>query len=275
MSKSKHESDDLNLKDKHHRAKKTTEGGRCLAPYGSYAQQSCSYRFQAYKQALDEPKVYNWDKYKSVGGGKKSMVLVRQRKAAKGEKRWERKQVAVPKKGDWDVSETSRNFQRSCNRPYWFEAHHIIPHSQLNAAVASVGGDKPNGYKMRLVVRRGLLDEGYNLNHKKNMIILPMDALVAEALQLPKHLATPDHRDHPLYSDYVYGKLKKFFNPVLETKSKHETKIKYRPVKEQLENLSKNLRRKIKQLGKRWAKQDDVTLNDINPKKKGLGNLDV
>ncbi|WP_163868949.1 AHH domain-containing protein [Myxococcus eversor] len=275
MPTSKHESNDLNLEDKHVRAKKTTEGGRCLAPYSSYAQQSCSYRFQAYKQALDERTVYNWDKYKSVGAGKKNLVLIRQRKAAKGEKRWEKQKVRVPTKGAWDVSETSANFQRSCNAPYWFEAHHIIPHSQLKTAVASVGAGKPNGYKMQLVVRRGLLGEGYNLNHKVNMFILPMAAEVAKALRLPKHLGSPSHRDHPRYSQHVEGKLSKFFDPVLKSKSKHQQKIKYKPVKQKLEYLSKSLRTKIKQLGKSlWGTQDDVSLNDINPNN-DIGALDV
>ncbi|NVJ20989.1 AHH domain-containing protein [Myxococcus sp. AM011] len=278
MSTSKHESNDLNLEKKHFRAKKTTEGGRCLAPYKPYSQQSCSYRFQAYKQALDERTVYNGDKYKSVGAGKKKIVLIFHRKPAKGEKRWHRKSVDVPKPEAWDVSETSTNFQRSCNKPYWFEAHHIIPHSQLKTAVASVGSGKPNGYKMQLVVRRGLLDEGYNLNHKMNMFILPMATEVAQALRLPKHLGSPSHQDHPRYNQHVESKLSKFFDPVLESKSEHQQKIKYKPVKEKLEKLSKRLRAKIKQLGKKlWATRDDVSVNDINPikKKKGVESVNV
>ncbi|MBZ4422592.1 AHH domain-containing protein [Myxococcus sp. RHSTA-1-4] len=270
---SKHESDDLNLEDKHHRARKTTEGGRCLVPYGSFAQQSCSYRWQAYMQALTDSKDYNWDKYKSLGRRRK-LVLIRQRKAEKGEKRWEEAEVKSPKAREWDVSEDSSNFKRSCNKPYWFEAHHIIPHSQLRGAITDVGKGRPNADRLSLVVRRGLLEESYNLNHKKNMLILPMDGLVAEALELPKHLATPDHRDHPRYSKYVEDKLNKYFDPVKESISRHKKKIEYRPVRKKLEALSALLRRKIKALGKKlWAKQDDVSLNDINPKKPKKGSL--
>jgi hypothetical protein len=149
---------------------------------------------------------------------------------------------------------------------HWFEAHHIIPRSQLTGAIASIGQGTPNANKLQLMVRRGLMEENYNLNHKKNMIILPMDGLVAKALELPKHLATPDHRDHPRYSKHVEGKIKKFFNPVMETKSRHEKKVEYGPVREKLESLSTLLRGKIKRLGKDlWSTQGDVSLNDINP----------
>lgn len=276
MSKSEHESDDLNLEDRHHRAKKTTEGGRCLTPYSPYSQQSCSYRYQAFKQALVEFSIYNWDKYASLGRRRK-LVLIRQRKAAKGEKRWEKIEVKAPKKGDWDVSEGSSNFQRSCNKPYWFEAHHIIPHSQLRGAIFDVGKGKPNADELVLMVRRGLLDESYNLNHMQNMIILPMAALVAQTLELPKHLAAPDHRNHPRYSKHVETKLLEFFTPVKETISKHETIVEYHPVCEKLNDLSDILRKEIMDVGKLWAKKGDVSLNDIKPdnKKSTLGTLDV
>lgn len=279
-STSRHESDALNLEDTHHRARKTTEGGRCLTPYGSYAQQSCSYRWQAYMQALDEKAVYNWDRYRSLATST-PLRLVRRRNAEKGEKRWELAETMAPQPGDWDVSDaaSSTHFKNSCNKPYWFEAHHIIPHSELKSAIAEVGKDRPNADKLTLMVRRGLLEEGYNLNHKHNMFILPMDRHVAKALELPKHLATPDHRDHPRYSKHVEDKLKKYFDPVREAVSCHEEKVEYRPARKKLEALSTILRHEIKALGKVLGRrQEDVSLDDIksgDPRKGSMRSFDV
>ncbi|NMO13798.1 hypothetical protein HPC49_01950 [Pyxidicoccus fallax] len=267
-AKSKHESDELNLEDRHHRARKTTEGGRCLVPYGAYSPQSCSYRWQAYQQALDEKDVYNWNRYESLVTGA-PLMLVRRRKSEKGERRWELAEATAPERGAWDISDavSSSNFKNSCNTPYWFEAHHIIPHSELKNAVAGVGKGKPDQNELQLMVRRGLMEEGYNLNHKHNMFILPMDRHVAKALELPMHLAAPDLWNHPEYSSYVEQELQTFFDPVKRTISGHEEKIEYNPVRKKLENFSRRLRDRIKTQGRRlWAKQESVALDDIKPK---------
>lgn len=265
-SKSKHESDDLNLEDEHKRVSQNTDGGRCLVPYRSYSQQSCSYRWQAYKQALHERELYNGDRYKELlrNNARQKIKMLRQRRAKKGERRWEEMEVDAPQKGEWDVSEQSANFQGKCNAPYWFEAHHIIPHSQLKGAISRVGEGKPDANELQLMVRRGLMKEEYNLNHKLNMLILPMDGGIAKALRLPKHLAMPSHWDHPRYSKYVELKIKEFFNPVMETISEHQIKIEYQPVKSKLENLSTTLRDDIKKAGEMWGTKDDVSVDDVS-----------
>ena len=175
--------------------KRSTEGGACLTGHvsgrdtqGFVTEVSCNYRWQAYKQALVQHVLYDYPAYKSLSDSSRRFTM---------RLRFGFKLTSPPKEGEWDLSKRrdSKNFRSSCNVPYWHEAHHIIPHGELRDAINAVGtGTEAAIY--REIIREGLLDEKYNLNHKLNMIILPMDKKVARALKLPRHRHTAAYWSH-------------------------------------------------------------------------------
>lgn len=89
-----------------------------------------------------------------------------------------------------------QNFKgKKCSMwPWWNNAHHIIPKATLKNAIAAV--ENPKDWKSRLsvktIITRFLLHEKYNVNHHKNVIILPMDKEVGKKLGLPRHLILED-----------------------------------------------------------------------------------
>jgi HNH/ENDO VII superfamily nuclease len=148
------------------------DGGHCLARHISgYTVSSCSHRWQARQRAAnDDATWYN-----------------------------------ITQRPGWAVSGT--RFTTSSRWPYHHNAHHIIPNGVLrdciNDMVAQVSQKEPDkGPALRILVRGGLLDAGYNLNHKDNMIILPLREEEAVPLNLPRHLE--DHAQaHEAYSASV------------------------------------------------------------------------
>ncbi|HEY6006441.1 MAG TPA: AHH domain-containing protein [Anaeromyxobacter sp.] len=89
-----------------------------------------------------------------------------------------------------------QNFKgKKCSMwPWWNNAHHIIPKATLKKAIAGV--ENPKDWKSRLAVKtiitRFLLKKLYNVNHHRNVIILPMDKEVGAKLGLPRHLVLGD-----------------------------------------------------------------------------------
>lgn len=203
-------------------------GGKCLNRHVSYwAPQSCSHRWQAYLHAVADSSLYNWPRYDEICDGGSPIktdvvegpVVVKNRK---GETRvypfypnFYQRLLDPPRPGDWDVGEAKNNFKKSTVKPYYHNAHHIVTNSELNAGLGKVGsdvqGERPDIDGMKLI-RDSLLRAGYNLNHKMNMIILPMDREVAKALRLPRHLAETTDRDHPRYSEIIKKLLRSVMN---------------------------------------------------------------
>lgn len=206
----------------------------CLnAHHSAYKEgNTCSYRWQAHLQATTDSKEYRWPK--NYG-------------------------LQPPRPGAWDVG-TAGNFQDKCTVPYWHESHHIVPHAELTNAITWVGGDSPKAAEISLMIRGGLLDEGYNLNDKINMIILPMISLHARAIRLPKHRLTPTTFHHAAYSRLVLAELKTLFRPMQEKASKHEVPD-YVLCKQQIEELSTDLYPQIKSAGR--LKNPAESLEDI------------
>ncbi len=210
--------------------KTSGDDGACLqgSHESSYAENnSCSHRWQAYRHAQDISHRYNWPAYKTifetiVGESEKPETKTR----AKGVKatilrstfRDTVKKVygAGYKAGDegslnvsdfanvWDLDRSVEawdndaqaeqpcpNFRKRDNVPYWHQAHHLIPSSLFrNALLDSTGGELDDVY---FLARKGLLAAKYNHNGKDNMIILPMQDVVADALRLPVHTTAPKH----------------------------------------------------------------------------------
>ena len=159
-----------------------------------------------------------------------------------------------PKAGDWDVTADGMNYRTTCNRPYWHEAHHIIPNGALHDAILSVGKGTGLEGEIAAKIRDGLLQAGYNLNHKRNMMILPIEKQISDAICLPIHVdrSKAANLRHTSYSAHVQQRLNEIFAPVKSKvdPSKHEIPN-LEDTKTELEMLSDTLRTDIKGAGRR------------------------
>jgi hypothetical protein len=242
MSEEQHGKDLVDLKDKH---KSGSAGEACLNRHVSHyaVSNTCSYRGQAYKKAKSDSGRYDWPLYEELSKRKSDIQTAAREENGATIPDWYTTKLSPPKEGDWDVA-TSGNFQDKCYTPYWHESHHVVPNSTLREAIAAVGKGMADPPAMVLAVRGGLLDEGYNLNNQKNMIILPLDREVALAIGLPKHRKTQDHRSHSGYSKHVRLELDKIFGKIREAAAKHEEQD-YSSCKDEIEALAEDLYKNI------------------------------
>jgi hypothetical protein len=229
-----HVTDLESFKDKH-------PGGCLNAHHSKYSEgNTCSYRWQAYVKASGSDKArYTWP---SDYG------------------------LQPPKPKAWDAGQPG-NFQEKSTVPYWHESHHIVPHAELSNAIAAIGKEAPNGAEITAIVREGLLDEGYKLNDKENMIILPMLSIHARAVALPKHRMTPTTFHHAAYSKLVSIELEKIFRPMTKSvdPKKHDSKPDYVASAAKIARLSSKLDRGIKDAGAlmKQGKMSGDALDDI------------
>ncbi len=251
MSADQHTWDIKNLPGKHF-----SEGGKgCLNRHQRYkANDPCSHKWQSYQRALSDKGLYDWPAYEplSVEVRKKSFLM---------ETFWFiSRRTRPPKEGEWDLAHEFRNrkkrlmknFRTNSSTPYWHESHHIVPNSELRGAIRNVGKDQELEGKIILMVRGGLMGEGYNLNDKSNMIILPMDKKVSLALSLPRHRKTRTTRSHKCYSKNVRTLLDKVFGPLTNEVMKCKGKLpKYRRCRKKIEKISKDLYPKIVEAGEK------------------------
>ncbi|RYZ16476.1 MAG: hypothetical protein EOO70_04365, partial [Myxococcaceae bacterium] len=93
-------------------------------------------------------------------------------------------------------------FKWDCNKPYYHEAHHVLPDATLRTALIEAF-ENP---EITLQVVSEILNAPYSVHDKDNMLILPMDERVGEVLQLPIHRETKQC-SHGLYDVYVLHKL--------------------------------------------------------------------
>jgi hypothetical protein len=268
MSEEQHAKDLEDLKDKHQKV-----GEACLNRHvGHYAvSNTCSYRGQAYKKATSDKQLYDWPRYEPLSKRTSGIQTAARTEGGKTIPEWYQLELQAPKEGDWNVA-TKGNFQDKCYKPYWHESHHVVPNSTLRAAIAAVGTGMADPPGMVLAVRGGLLDEGYNLNNKANMIILPMDREVGLTIGLPKHRKTKDYRSHSTYSKYVRWELDKIFGKIREASDKH-AKQNYVDAKEAIEGLAKRLYQAIVDAGEAMKEAagskdslDDMTKDQFKPK---------
>jgi|GEM_PF-6931230 len=155
-----------------------------------------------------------------------------------------------PAGGNWDLE--GSNFTTSASLPYEFEAHHIVPTNELMSAINSIGKESPLKNEIKILVRKGLMEEGYNLNYMINMLILPMMHDEAFALALPKHKRTVDQFSHHLYSSYVRSKLKAVFADVKKDVDMHEAEAK------ENEKASKQNQKEAQKSDKEAARQQGM-----------------
>ncbi|WP_434388728.1 AHH domain-containing protein [Melittangium boletus] len=284
MSKEQHSWDADNLPGKHMAtrgdASTKKDAGACLNRHhgrrnrvtGFLTKSSCNHRWQAFRRALDEDKVkYNWPAYESIvdhvqktQGGKTRRTIDLLSRTGKKIKR-----NRVPSKDAplWDITAGGKNFQTRCTRPYWHEAHHIVPNGELQGAIAEAGENESLAPEYIGLIRAGLLDKKYNLNHMENMIILPMAKEVAYALGLPRHRVSAGERSHSAYSHQVRMELDKIFKPIQQSVKAHaDPPPDYNACKKAIEALSGSFRDQIEAAGKAMKaseKWEDNALEDM------------
>jgi hypothetical protein len=277
MADKKHRSDPGELKSKHLKT-----GEACLTGHQGKFKDSdtCSYRWQAYLKAKSHKGLYNWPRYKVLHERNERIRTSARKKGGKTVPSWYKLTLKPPEEKGWDIG-VGKNFNSKCYIPYWHEAHHVIPKGTLREELIAVGRGAESPTKAVRVVRGGLLDEGYNVNNKKNMIILPLDREVSLAIELPKHRKTPNHRSHKAYSRYAGLKLSKIFVYTKNDAKKHK-EPEYKKCKTKLEKLSKKLYDEIVEAGEMMSegKMEGDSIDDMvkskAPKKKapkGLGSI--
>jgi hypothetical protein len=243
------------------------EGGRCLNRHeAAWKEHSCSHRWQGYKHAEADSHLYNYPAYKRlVESGRPVRTDALKDFASSAGTFFPifpenyKFVLNAPKKGEWDVG-TGRNFKWDSRTPYLHNAHHVVTNSQLRSAIEK-SEDKFPGFT--LVVRKGLLRADYNLNHRDNVVILPMDSKVAGALNLPRHLITVLHRDHYVYSKHVGMELKSIMQTYegqledyLKNKDKEHIKMNHKLCKDAIVSLSKQLYKLITARLTKAARED-------------------
>lgn len=228
-----------------------SDGGACLARDTKQfkAQWSCSHRWQALLKAEENPGAYNWPAYQSLAR-RAPVQTSASVKDGKMFPAWYTRWLDPPKEHAWDVGQ-GENFKDKCYVPYWHNAHHLVPNGALRAAINEVGKTTAKPAEVRLEVRQGLLEVKYNLNHKRNLIILPIDKSVGRALKLPVHLSRARASRHSAYNQSVKSELDQIFSQVTRAlRTCDETNPPdYQSLKDQIEALSDHLYSAVRSAG--------------------------
>lgn len=263
----------------HHKAG-AYDGGKCLGRHEAYYYEnnSCSYRWQAVKQATNDQAIYDahsdptkrmagtaWrtpadstaQKY-NAGGALVSMGPAFDPSPPtgnKGKKRQKRDKVRLV---------LAKAF-RTGFAPYDNQAHHLLPDATLREGVFEVTEGATN---VRDAILQGLLSEAYNMNHWKNMMILPCARSHGKEIGLPTH---PNGHNHPTYSAEIKAKVKKALRPYQaavddEKQGKPHVVPDPKKVKDDLEAISVGLHALIlSKVATLKASTTEVQVNDFHP----------
>ncbi|MCI0640689.1 MAG: AHH domain-containing protein [Gemmataceae bacterium] len=236
---------DVLLVGGHIKIKNNTEGGACLNRHEGRKPNSCSHIWQGVKKAQDDCGLYNWPAY---------AFLALQKTFKTGERKRGRRTAKAPGPYEWDLGRDG-NFDHF-KKPYWHNHHHVLPNGILNGCLENAKAD------VSVLMRRELLKVKYNLNHKHNLILLPMGEAVASTLGLPRHLRGYESRAgepvqtraHPDYSDQIKQKVESVINDFKQAIDKptedHEA-LKGSLAKKKLERISTVTYEKIIAYGKK------------------------
>jgi HNH/ENDO VII superfamily nuclease len=214
-------------------------GGACLNRHVNVKvfegeNKSCSHRWQAYlHMKADAAELYNYPRYKSLTERESRIRTIKE----DGYPKYYTYTLTKPNKPSkndpsWDVRDD--NFRIRCYEPYWHEAHHVVPNSELRNAIAECGDELVTS------IRRGLLRENYNLNYQNNMIMLPLDRTVAKGMSLPRHRRTAKLRSHKAYSSHIKTELQDIFSALAQKLENHEPRN-YTSVKRRIETMSRTM----------------------------------
>ncbi|MCY1035888.1 AHH domain-containing protein [Corallococcus sp. BB11-1] len=187
------------------------DGGKCLwRGLYKYSVHSCSYRYQAHGRATEDKAIYNWPAYQDSATGKKTQTDYR---AETGYPRWYSAELDAPTATGREWGVKGKNFKGGL-KPYWNDAHHLIPIGALEKSLEVTAGGLAttrlnegkermiSASDIRLYFEEALLRAGYNINHKSNMLILPMDNAISHVLRLPKH-GGPTSNNHVEYNRFL------------------------------------------------------------------------
>jgi hypothetical protein len=250
------------------------EGGKCICYHrpecDGYQEKSCCYRWQAHQIAIERDSFFynvSADEIRQIledQNGPTYFIGTSAYKTRKGKIQppYYGYVIPVPEyEKDWYLDGPDRpageslmagggkpipdgkNFQHD-TWPYWNNAHHLISKGTLWSMIN--GGDKPFE-----LMRKALLKAKYNVHHKSNMLLIPMDREVGKLLGMARHLKLEtwqDKTNHPIYNDKVQTGLTKIiddYKKICEAAVKekpHETPIPDLD-KTKLERLSGELRR--------------------------------
>lgn len=203
------------------------------------------------------------------GAGGKG-CLTRHQGRAEGNKCSHQWQAVVKARSHWRVYEVPGKPELSVlkagnfghfKRPYWHNAHHIIPNGALKAAIAEAGKDAKGIVNL---IKQGLLKAEYNLNDKINMVILPMESKYGVLLRLPRHLkgdeVGPGEKgeffSHEAYSDEAESSLEPIMDDFrqkaddAQSSAAPHDKPDVTLSKKRLENLSQRIYDAIRSAGK-------------------------
>lgn len=166
------------------------DGGQCVGPHGRYYVQrdSCSYRWQAHHRATG-PDSSHYPKSNKVG--------IRHRSRAEARILWNNKALDQDPDLSQDNPKVGAKAFRTAFAPWNNNAHHLLPDAQLRGGIFGVAEGVAEA---EALIIKGLLTGKYNVNHWKNMMILPQSEKVGCALSLPTH---PQGDSHPTYSAKV------------------------------------------------------------------------
>lgn len=206
------------------------EGGACLAEHAPECQghkkNSCNYRWQGVKVTLARHKDVFHDRSDAlVPRGQQGEQLTTSAYPTKADPNkiypghYATKVNLPAYAGDWHIDGPKRpggkpklksaggkdiangkNFTAD-TWPYWNNAHHLIPKGMFGSTISQSAFSE--------VIRRALLEATYNIHHQENMLLMPQDERVADALNLPRHLALEGDGklDHPKYNKLVKSRL--------------------------------------------------------------------
>ncbi|WP_020405096.1 AHH domain-containing protein [Hahella ganghwensis] len=214
---------------KEHATADTTEGGACLTGHKSSftnfnGKHTCNYRYQCYEQAKSHADIKKClHSYRDRLPTEPKPTSVYPTKSGSHYPARYCTMLEVPEPGDWDIGGPERDIERDTiagktitikegynfttdTWPYWNNAHHLIPKGTLSSAITNEGLPVSN------VMQKALLTAQYNINHKKNMLFLPMDKEVGKILDVPRHLILREDDEpdldamcqaHPVYDEMV------------------------------------------------------------------------
>ena len=250
--------------EKLHQPKGGAKEKGCLTRHQSREEgHKCSHQWQARVKAEGDPTIYNYPAYKSMCGTGKFVTAARKTSKGVFPKDYTKlingfymKDRPTHEGREWDLGKDD-NFNHFI-KPYWHNAHHIVPNGALKNAITNTG---QADFRLPNLIRYCLFKASYNLNDKINMIILPQGKNVAAALHLPRHLkgdeVGPDEEgefySHKDYSKNIELKLEKVMDDYVDTLDSAPDEQHPEPPtklsKKKLEDLSEDIYETLKLLG--------------------------
>ena len=198
------------------------DGGKCLARCCGYYDEgnSCSYRWQAVKRARDDyAAMYQGaseaKRYRTLSERYANMLL--DLKDADGAS------AGLKNEPSKDGPRSDKKLCVSASGPGsrfitgWYpwvnNAHHIVPVAVIRDAILRVPGQIEKRADVAQAIMTAFMAAPYNVNHWKNMVILPCKPRVAKVLGLPMH----PPRNHSEYSKAVDESVFRVFSAAFES----------------------------------------------------------